>query len=403
MEISGTHRKGKRREKLDTSTVDKVLDHRAMDVLNKLKARGVLHNLSGTFSSGKEANIYTGECSTELSSKFIQPAGLPNETVPVVLKIYKTSTMMFKDRERYVAHEKRFTSYSTSNSRKLIKLWAEKEVRNLKRLAKYGLPVPRPLYLKKSVLIMTMIGNGSPAPRLKDATDADWAKLYKTCLEILRRLYQEAGMIHADFSEYNLIYHEGELYVIDVAQSIERDHENSNNFLVMDIRNCNEFFRKKGVELKKVNDIFEEITGLKIPRYLRNTVLNRETFIPTRTSEVVNPEDYELFAADKPEGNITISSNNSAIDNSDDKNNGTIDSHMDNSDDSHMNNSDDKNNINIYLRKLHIIKPSATEEEQKEYNKKRKAIVKEMNRERRMARSIRNKANGSKTKKDKKC
>lgn len=370
-ELDIKSRKGKLKRQQDISTVDKVLDHLAMGVINKLQARSVLRNLGGAFSSGKESNVYVAECSTELSSKFIQPENTEPqpemEMVPVVLKIYKTSTMTFKDRERYVVSEKRFTSYPTGNSRKLVKIWAEKEVRNLKRLAKHGIPVPRPMYLKKSVLIMTMIGDCSPAPRLKDVTDADWNSVYFESLDLLRRLYQDAGLVHADFSEYNLIYHNNQLYVIDVAQSVERDHENSNNFLAMDICNCNEFFKKKGVDVKNGNDVFEEITGLNIPEYLKKGTIGRDAFIPTRLSEVVNKEDYELFVESNQRDRTATKSKTVC-----------------------KNSLEQESEINIYVRKLKVTEKQPTKEEQKEYQKKRKAVVKEMNRERRVARAERN-------------
>lgn len=51
----------------------------------------------------------------------------------------------------------------------LIKLWAEKEMRNLKRLEAGGVKCPAPLVLKENVLVMQFIGkHGTPAPRIKD-------------------------------------------------------------------------------------------------------------------------------------------------------------------------------------------------------------------------------------------
>ncbi|CAB5378654.1 unnamed protein product [Rhizophagus irregularis] len=51
------------------------------------------------------------------------------------IKVYKTSILVFKDRDRYVTGEYRFRhGYSEHNPKKMVKLWAEKEMRNLKRL-----------------------------------------------------------------------------------------------------------------------------------------------------------------------------------------------------------------------------------------------------------------------------
>ena len=55
----------------------------------------------------------------------------------------------------------------------MVKVWAEKELRNLKRLEAAGIPCPTPLELTMHVLTMSFIGKGGwPAPRLKDAASS---------------------------------------------------------------------------------------------------------------------------------------------------------------------------------------------------------------------------------------
>lgn len=412
----------RKKDKSDFATVDKVLDHTAISILNKLQRREKITDLSGAICSGKEANIYTALCSTSLISKLIQPAVADAEVmVHVVLKIYKTSAMLFKDRNRYIAHEKRFENFCTSNSRKLIKVWAEKEVRNLKRMSKHGILCPKPLYLKKSILIMTLIGDDTPAPRLKDAKVEDWNVVYLECLLILKDLYRKAGLIHADFSEYNLVYYNKKVYVIDVGQSIEKDQENSNNFLAMDIRNCNDFFERKAVTVKTEVEIFEDITVLRIPNYLKmDGKLSRETFIPARITDVVNKEDYELFMVVKPvlsekigmelslleEYSDEDSSTKECIEENEEiksysKNEAIINSLNTTTDDICQESTtkdgcvdgeiaDPMAKINIYLRKLRLRNPTISKEDEKEYNKERKQIVKDMNKERRALRAIKN-------------
>lgn len=39
--------------------------------------------------------------------------------------------------------------------------------------------------------------------------------------KILKDLYQKCNLVHADFSQYNLLWHENKVWVIDVSQSIE--------------------------------------------------------------------------------------------------------------------------------------------------------------------------------------
>ena len=65
--------------------------------------------------------------------------------------------LAFKDREEYISGEFRFrhrNKCTRTNPHKLIKVWAEKEFRNLKRLEQVGLRVPNPMYLKDNILLM---------------------------------------------------------------------------------------------------------------------------------------------------------------------------------------------------------------------------------------------------------
>jgi len=78
--------------------------------------------------------------------------------------------LIFKDRDRYVEGEFRFRrGYCSSNPRKMVTMWAEKELRNLKRMEGI-IPCPVGLLVKSNVLVMDFLGNDMiNAPRLKDA------------------------------------------------------------------------------------------------------------------------------------------------------------------------------------------------------------------------------------------
>jgi len=383
----------RRKDKSNFATVDKVLDPKTVKIIESLLRRNKLAELSGAVSSGKEANVYTAKCCGSLVSKFIQPGDTPEGagTIPVVLKIYKTSTMMFKDRTRYIVDEKRFKSFCTSNRLKMIKLWSEKEVRNLKRLEKSGIPCPRPLYLKGSILVMTMVGGAQPACRLRDAdlTAGEWGGVYDECVGLLRDMYQKARLVHADFSEYNLLYHDGRVHVIDVGQSMDVFQENSNTFLVMDVVNCNEFFRKKGVRTRDETALFEEITGLKIPEYLKvDGRLSKESFIPTRITEVANEEDFLLFTGEGETSSRVVLRNKASKTSvgADEAGIGHSVGRL-----SLKEEPKEEERVGVegrvvkelYVRRLSLKNPEISKEEEKEINKVRKGIIKEMNRERR--------------------
>lgn len=262
------HEKTHKREKVrtdrdDRETCESVMDKKTRLTLFKLISQGLLADLQGAVSTGKEASVYLGMASPGLASKMCrtkspgpaaEQAGARAEcSVPVAIKIYKTSTMVFRDREKYITGERRFKRFSRGNSRKLVKLWAEKEVRNLHRLQAEGVPSPRPLFLRRNILIMTLLGTRErPAPRLKDHPmgGQELAGAYAQSLEILKALYGRCGLVHADFSEYNLLYWEGRVYVIDVSQAVEKDHPNADEFLWTDIRNITAYFGKRGVDTR---------------------------------------------------------------------------------------------------------------------------------------------------------
>ena len=168
-DITRSEKKGEKRlndcGKDDRATSEQVLDPRTRLILFKLLNNGFLSAIDGCLSTGKEANVYyaRGEQGQEYA-----------------VKIFKTSILVFKDRDRYVSGEYRFRNgYCKSNPRKMVKTWAEKEMRNLKRLVSANVPCPTPHLLKSHVLVMDFLGqDGWCAPRLKEAT-LDSEQLYR--------------------------------------------------------------------------------------------------------------------------------------------------------------------------------------------------------------------------------
>lgn len=76
----------------------------------------------------------------------------------------------------------------------------------------------------------------------------------------MRRMYHQCKLVHADLSEYNILYHNGHLYVIDVSQSVEHDHPHAFDFLRSDIKNVEEFFGRFGVRCLGLRRCFEFVT-----------------------------------------------------------------------------------------------------------------------------------------------
>ncbi len=112
---------------------------------------------------------------------------------------------------RYVSGDYRFRNgYCRSNPRKMVQVWAEKEMRNLMRLRQAGINAPLPLQLRLHVLVMEFIGDdGVAAPRLRDAglSPDRLRAVYTEMVCIVRTLYQTCRLVHGDLSEYNILYH----------------------------------------------------------------------------------------------------------------------------------------------------------------------------------------------------
>merc|ERR1719159_728456 len=244
------------------ATVEQVLDPRTMLVLGKMLKRGVYSQIFGTISTGKEANVYyaTGHKPSAVLGNMGEY--LP-EGVDVAVKVYKTSILVFKDRARYVEGEFRFRrGYCKSNPRKMVAMWAEKEMRNLRRMRNAHLPCPIPVEVRQNVLVMEYVGqDGAAAPRLKDAEVSQdaWPGLYRMLIRIVRTIFQVCKLVHGDLSEYNILHYRDALYVIDVSQSVEHDHPQALEFLKRDLVNVNDFFGRMSVPVVPIRKLFDFI------------------------------------------------------------------------------------------------------------------------------------------------
>ena len=72
----------------------------------------------------------------------------------------------------------------------------------------------------------------------------DPADIYARILKIIDILYNKAELVHADLSEFNILYGD-QPYLIDMGQSVTRDHPRALPFLMRDIRNINRFFKNR--------------------------------------------------------------------------------------------------------------------------------------------------------------
>jgi RIO kinase 3 len=81
--------------------------------------------------------------------------------------------------------------------------------------------VPEVVVLKQHVLVMSFVGSeGRAAPKLKEAvlrmSKAEVAKAYEQIEEMMVKLYNTCHLVHADLSEYNILWFNSECWFIDV-------------------------------------------------------------------------------------------------------------------------------------------------------------------------------------------
>lgn len=230
--ITEERRANRLHEKKEKSTAESVMDQSSRLLIFKMINSGILDTVNGAINTGKEANVYHGV------------GGNPELSViqgEVAIKVYKTTLAEFKNRDPYIKDDHRFRDkFSKSNNRKFITLWAEKEMHNLNRIYRCGLPCPQVVCLKKHVLVMTFIGSdGKSAPTLKEAalTCDEMDVAYAKTVDLMSRLYKECELIHADLSEYNLLWYHDKVWVIDVSQSVFPTHPDALGFLLRDCYN----------------------------------------------------------------------------------------------------------------------------------------------------------------------
>jgi len=221
---------------LDRKTLDDVFDKSTLLVLGKLISNKVIDYLDFPISTGKEANIFRG----------VTP-----ENEFVALKIYRTSTSTFKHISKYIVGDPRFSCVNKTR-RGIIFEWTKKEFKNLERLKKAGVRVPKPIMKTNNVLIMQYIGDkNNPAPRLKDTELKNPKKIYDELIDFLSSMYKKSDLVHADFSEYNILIYKNKPYVIDVGQAVVLEHPLSSDFLKRDVHNVVQYFSKLGIKDKE--------------------------------------------------------------------------------------------------------------------------------------------------------
>ena len=225
-------------------TLDEVFDHPTLLTIYKLMCENVLNTVDFPISTGKEGNVFKATT---------------KEGKAAAIKIYRISNLSFKTIAKYIIGDRRFKGVS-NNRRKLMYQWTQKEYQNLDRMHTSGIKVPVPIRRENNVLVMEYISNNeSPAPTMKDLPPDDPEYAIDWILDMVKKCYNDAELVHGDLSEYNILCGQEGYCIIDVSQGVPIQHPMAEELLIRDVFNIIKYFKKHRV----IRDLKEELMNIK--------------------------------------------------------------------------------------------------------------------------------------------
>lgn len=205
-----------------------VFEYQTLRSVQKLQDGGFLDQLMGPISTGKEADVFLGKLKKD----------------PVAVKIYRPSTAFFKNVSvmQYIRGDERFKNIRHS-PRSIVYLWAQKEFKNLAIAQSVKINSPAPIGVEKNIVVMQFIGDGAPAPQLVHCKIKSPKAVMTSVIRQTKKLY-EAGLVHADISEYNILMRGEKPYLIDFSQGVLSSHPLADKYLARDAHHISSYLAK---------------------------------------------------------------------------------------------------------------------------------------------------------------
>lgn len=208
-----------------------VFDEFTLRTLFKLSSEGHFEELESPVFIGKESNVFTAK----------------TDSGRIIVKIYRLHTCDFNRMYDYIKSDPRYANLKKQR-RQIIFAWTRREFRNLMKAREEGVRCPTPLAFKNNVLLLELIGDDELAPRLKDSEPDDPGKFLDEVIKNYIKLYK-AGLVHADFSPFNILNYKEKPVFIDFSQCTSREDSRAQEFLERDVRNVCVYFRKIGLKI----------------------------------------------------------------------------------------------------------------------------------------------------------
>ena len=217
----------------------------------------------GVLKTGKEADVH-------LLSRAV-PDG---RDMLVAAKRYRSAEhrMFHRDagytegRRVRKSRERRALARRTEFGRELAAgQWAAAEFAALSTLWDLGAPVPYPVQLYGTELLLEFIGtpDGQAAPRLAQARpDGDeLALLFDQCVAAMR-LLARAGFAHGDLSPYNLLADHDRVVMIDLPQIVDLvANPQGLDFLHRDCENVCMWFARRGLQTVEFDHLYGDLVA----------------------------------------------------------------------------------------------------------------------------------------------
>ena len=217
--------------------------------LDDLVGQGLVAGVLGRVKSGKEAIIYCCEAAPDAGVELL------------AAKVYRTRDVRrFANDATYNAgrlrqHNRRETRAILNKSgfgrEQSFARWVADEYETLSLLHRGGCAVPRPFLRSERVIVMEYIGDDvAPAPVLANVR-LDTRDARRAFDAVLRNveLALACDRIHGDLSAYNVLYHDGDVRIIDFPQAVDaRFNPNALELLERDLANVCGFFARYGVD-----------------------------------------------------------------------------------------------------------------------------------------------------------
>lgn len=231
-------RKGREEWKIYKNVFDSFTERR----LFELQSQGYFDELVQPVALGKEANVFLARRGDGF----------------VVVKIYRLENCNFNKMYSYIRSDPRFVGLE-NQKRKVVFSWVQREYRNL-LVARSRVRVPSPIVFRDNILVMELIGDSDfIAPMLKDSFPVDAFGFFEKVIDGVLGLL-EAGLVHGDLSDFNILnFDEGPVF-IDISQGTILKDRDAESLLLRDLGNIFRVFRSlkldESLYTKKVLDKF---------------------------------------------------------------------------------------------------------------------------------------------------